>query len=235
MSFNQSCRLRILTEVAIFVILAVVMKRLLDPVIWRFSGPVSLITLLGILSIYFRQTGQSWRDYGLIRMDKRRDWLLLLPRAALTFVFFAIAVAGVMAIINGLDLTDLRDVPDKVDKRWGDVEGNLGKYLLWLAIVWTAAAFGEEMFFRGYLVTRLRTAFGDGRLAGLLAILLAAAFFGYGHFYYQGWRGLLMTGAIGIAFGSAFLLFRKNLYPIILLHGIIDTLAFTALYFGWED
>lgn len=235
MSLFRKFKLRIFAEVVVFAVLAVALKRLLDPLFWQFSGPVSLIILLSMLSIYFRQTQQSWRDYGLIRMDQRRDWLLLLPRAALTFVFFAIAVASVMALIHSLDITFLKDVPDKVDERWGDVEGNLGKYLLWLSIVWTTAAFGEEMFFRGYLVTRMEAALGDGRLAAILAILLAAAFFGYGHFYYQGWRGLIMTGAIGIAFGTAFLMFRKNLYPIILLHGIIDTLAFTALYFGWED
>jgi hypothetical protein len=47
--------------------------------------------------------------------------------------------------------------------------------LLWLGIVWTAAAFGEEMFFRGYLITRLETALGGSSFAPFLAVIFAAA------------------------------------------------------------
>lgn len=37
--------------------------------------------------------------------------------------------------------------------------------LLWLGIVWTAAAFGEEIFFRGFLITRTMALFGGRAFA----------------------------------------------------------------------
>jgi membrane protease YdiL (CAAX protease family) len=43
-----------------------------------------------------------------------------------------------------------------------------------------------------------------------------------------------MTGGIGLAFGAMFLLFRRNLWPLILLHGVIDTLTFTAIFMRWK-
>ena len=90
------------------------------------------------------------------------------------------------------------------------------------------------MFFRGYLITRLRQAFSGTVLAPALAVLFAAIFFGYGHMYYQGWRGFVLTGMIAIAFGTMFLLFKRNLWPLIILHGSIDTLTFTVQYLGIE-
>ena len=41
-----------------------------------------------------------------------------------------------------------------------------------------------------------------------------------------------MTGMIGIAFGASYLLLKKSLWPIILVHGAMDSIAFTALYLG---
>ena len=52
--------------------------------------------------------------------------------------------------------------------------------------------------------------------------------------YYQGWRGFFMPGAIAIAFGAMFLLLKRNLYPVILVHGIVDSIGFTARYMDWD-
>jgi membrane protease YdiL (CAAX protease family) len=90
------------------------------------------------------------------------------------------------------------------------------------------------MFFRGYLVTRLQTLFRGGLPRAIFAVAISALIFGYGHFYYQGWRGAVVTCGIGLAFGTMFLLFKRNLWPLILLHGIIDTLTFTAIFMEWE-
>jgi membrane protease YdiL (CAAX protease family) len=105
---------------------------------------------------------------------------------------------------------------------------------LWLVIVWTAAAFGEEMFFRGYLITRLQNLFSDIKFGNVLAVITPALLFGLAHIYYQGLRGLVITGLIGLAFGTMFLLFKRNLWPLILWHGVIDTLTFTAMFMNWE-
>jgi membrane protease YdiL (CAAX protease family) len=221
-------------EVTAFVAWALISKYLMSLFFWRYAGPASLLLTLGLLTLYMRAVGLRWSAMGLIPLPGWRAKLMVLPKAGLTLVAFAIVVALTTIAGPALGLAFLTEVPAGVDDRWAEVAGSLPHYLLWLAIVWTAAAFGEEMFFRGYLITRLQLIFPDGSLGLIFAVVVSALIFGYGHFYYQGWRGAVVTFGIGLAFGTMFLLFKRNLWPLILLHGIIDTLTFTAIFMGSE-
>lgn len=84
------------------------------------------------------------------------------------------------------------------------------------------------------MITRLQTALSGIPFASLFAVVLAAAFFGYGHVYYQGLRGFITTATIALAFGTMFLVFKRSLWPIIFLHGAIDTIVMVGLYLGVE-
>lgn len=228
-------RRRAAVELAAFGALALVLRIALDPLFWRFAGPVSLIATLVCVALYLRRRGEGWSSFGLIPREGVKAKLAILPQALLVFGFFAIAVAGALGAGEAFGWAFMKDVPAGVEDRWGDVEGNLPMFLLWLGIVWTAAAFGEEMFFRGFLITRAMALFRGIPFAAVFAVLIPALLFGLGHFYYQGLRGLVTTAAIGIAFGAAFLLLKRNLWPIVLVHGIVDTTNFTVLYLGLED
>jgi CAAX protease family protein len=221
-------------ELVGFVAFALILKRVFDPLFWRYAGPVSLVIVLVVLTGYMRIRRETWAGMGLIALPGVRAKLMLIPQTLLAFVAFAIAAATVLFGGEALGLEFMSEIPDGVEDRWGDIKGNLPLYLLWLGIVWTAAAFGEEMFFRGFIITRLQSVFSGVKFASVIAVILAAAFFGYIHMYYQGLRGFFTTGAIGLAFGATFLLMKRNLYPVILVHGIVDTLTFTAIFMDWE-
>ena len=227
-------RTAILIEVVMFIILALVSKSVVSQFTWSFAGPISLVMTLAILTLFLRSKGVFWSDMGFRALPGMKAKLMVIPQAMLVFLAFAAVVASVLIIGPAMGLEFLAEVPAGVDDRWGDVKGNLPKYLLWLGIVWTSAAFGEEMFFRGYLITRLQTAFSDVRFGTVLAVALPALLFGCCHVYYQGLRGLVVTGAIGLVFGTMFLLFKRNLWPIVLWHGIVDTMAFTAIFMDWD-
>ena len=228
-----SC-LGIMAEVLGFVLFAFLSRYVMSLFFWRYAGPVSLLLTLGLLTLYMRKRGFAWSSLGLRSLPDVRARLFVIPQALLTLVAFA-GVVGITTIgLPHIGFDFMKDMPAGVDDRWGDVAGSVPHYLLWLAIVWTAAAFGEEMFFRGYLISRLQLALGGGKLGAVAAVLLSALIFGYGHFYYQGLRGVIVTGGIGLAFGAMFLLFRRNLWPLILLHGVIDTLTFTAIFMEWK-
>ncbi len=233
-STQKSGRLIALVELAGFVGFALLSKKLVDPYLWKYAGPVTLITTLILLTIYMRIRGESWAGMGLVPLPGLRAKLMLIPQTLLTFVAFAAAVATVLFGAEALGLAFMSEVPDGVEERWGDIKGNLPLFLLWLGIGWVSAAFGEEMFFRGFIITRLESTFGGVKFASVIAVILAAAFFGYVHMYYQGMRGFVTTGAIGLAFGVMFLLFKRNLYPVILVHGIVDSIGFTARYMDWD-
>ncbi|WP_269713965.1 CPBP family intramembrane glutamic endopeptidase [Caulobacter sp. NIBR2454] len=228
-------RRRAAAELAVFGSLALVLRIAFDPFFWRFAGPTSLIATLVCLALYLRRRGEGYSSFGLIVLNGVKAKLMVLPQALLVFGFFAVAVASVLHGAEALGWDFMKVVPEGVEDRWGDVQGNLPVFLLWLGIVWTAAAFGEEMFFRGFLVTRAAALFRGVPFGVVFAVLLPALLFGLGHFYYQGLRGLVTTTAIGIAFGAAFLLLKRNLWPLVLVHGVVDTINFTALYLGLEN
>lgn len=231
----STSRRRAVAELVVFGALALGLRIAFDPLFWRFAGPVSLITTLICLTVYLHRTGEGWSSVGLRPLKGIKSKLLILPQAVLVFAFFAAAVAAVLHGSDALGWEFMKTIPAGVEDRWGDVQGNLPMLLLWLGIVWTAAAFGEEMFFRGFLITRASILFGKMPLGTALAVLLAALLFGLGHVYYQGLRGLVTTTAIGIAFGLAFVLLKRNLWPLVLAHGVIDTLNFIAIYFDLEN
>ena len=225
----------VLFEILVFLAVAFALKALFTVIFWKFAGPVSLIVLLALLTFYFRFKGLSWRDFGLIKLNGFRDYLYLLPKVILTFMVFAMAMGLIQFAQETFDLAFMNDVGDGFEQRFGDIRGSLPMFILWVVIAWTAAAFGEEMAFRGYLVTRLNTALGESRLAMFAAIVIAALIFGFGHYYYQGLRGFVMITIVAIVFGLMFVLFKRNLYPVVIVHGLVDTMGFCAIYFGWQD
>lgn len=223
-------RIRSLIELACVLAFALISKLILDQYIWKFAGPVSLAITLTLLTIYMQHRGEHWSTMGLRALPGVKAKLLVLPQALLAVV--GILAAGVLTGLAGdaLGWWSMDTEPAGVTERWGDVRGNLPVYLLWVALSWLSGGFAEEMFFRGFLITWAARVLGGNGTAFILAVLFAGFVFGYGHFYYQGLRGWVTTGMIGIVLGLLFLAYRRNLWPLVLAHGLVDTLVFTAHY-----
>ena len=82
------------------------------------------------------------------------------------------------------------------------------------------------------LMNRLIDLLGSqSKLTWLLVIFFSAIIFGLAHSY-QGAAGILKTGAIGLVFGLAYLAVGRNLWPLILAHGLIDTIDFITHFLG---
>ncbi|KXJ59049.1 MAG: hypothetical protein AXW14_16075 [Alteromonas sp. Nap_26] len=225
-----SSRTFVMLEILFFVIFALGTKALALEWTAKYAGPITLIFTLMVLTLHMRNQGKSWAQYGLKPLKGIKPKLMVIPQALIVAISFALAVGSVLILTNVFEITALAQVSEGVEGRFGEVRGNLPKFLMWLSIVWISAAFGEEMFFRGYLVTRLKEALPNSRVATIIAVLIPAVIFGFGHYHYQGIRGFVMTGLIGLAFGTSYLLLKKNLWPVILVHGVVDSLTFTALY-----
>jgi membrane protease YdiL (CAAX protease family) len=109
--------------------------------------------------------------------------------------------------------------------------GSVRHAVLYLALVWTWAAFGEELTYRGYLLNRVADLGGGRRSAWLLGLVFVSALFGIGHSY-QGLAGMLDTGLHGAALAALYLACGRNLWPCIVAHGVSDTAAIALIYFG---
>ena len=103
--------------------------------------------------------------------------------------------------------------------------------LRWLGIIWTYAAFGEEIGYRGYLLNRIADLGGHTRVALILGLLWSSALFGCAH-WYQGLAGVISAVVSGLSYGAAYLLTGRNLWTAIFAHGLSDSLALFATYFG---
>lgn len=114
----------------------------------------------------------------------------------------------------------------------GEIHGHVLVALEWLLLVWTFAAFGEEISYRGYLLTRAAEVGGRSTAAYWLGNLVVAVLFGFGH-YYKGPSGILDSGMAGLILGAAFILSKRNLWVCILAHGFIDTVGVIAAFAGW--
>src|SRR5262249_7803261 len=103
--------------------------------------------------------------------------------------------------------------PDLSDFR--DVTGNLKLTLIFIALAWTLAAFGEEMVYRGYLMNRVADLFDRNRYKWVLSLILVHVGFGLAHAY-QGVTGVVDEGLMGLLLGLMYLGTGRSLaVPII--------------------
>ena len=114
------------------------------------------------------------------------------------------------------------------------ITGNPKSAILALLLVWTFAAFGEEISYRGYLLGRAADLGRRSTAAYWGAMVLASVLFGFGH-YYKGPSGIVDSGVAGLILGAAYLLSGRNLWACILAHGLIDTVGVVILFFGWDS
>lgn len=206
------------------------------------SGPVLLVFLLSLvvfaagpyanipvlIGLVLVVALSVLRDNGFGRLGYRRPsswWRVILVAIVLAFVFeigSALWLEPYVASVTGSE-TDLGvfDV----------LHGNLPNTLAMIGIGWIVGGFLEEMFFRGFLVQETGRLLG-GRMSGyVIGVIVSSVVFGLSH-YYQGPTGMIMTGLFGFAFGVIYLLNARNLWLNILIHGFVDTIGITALYFG---
>jgi membrane protease YdiL (CAAX protease family) len=101
-------------------------------------------------------------------------------------------------------------------------------------VVWTFAAFGEEIAYRGYLMTRAADLGRRSVAAQWIGMVFVSALFGLGH-YYKGFAGIVDSTFAGLILGSAYLLAGRNLWACILAHGLIDTVGVAALFLGFAS
>jgi membrane protease YdiL (CAAX protease family) len=160
--------------------------------------------------------------YGLVPFELSRRLFLLV---AGTMAIDTLLVGAAQPVLAGL----FGESP-QLD-RFSALPGNASLLLLLLPLVWLIAAFGEEFFFRGFLLTAVAELFGGSRPAWALAVVIQAAAFGLVHAY-QGPVQAIAIGIGGLVYGAAFLYAGRNLWPLILAHGINNTLGLSLLTAG---
>ena len=119
--------------------------------------------------------------------------------------------------------------PSELDhSRLNPIMGNRALFGLMVVLAWTTIAFGEELFYRAFLITRMVDV---ANVRPGAAILIAGIVFGAVHFA-EGPVGILANASFGVFFGWVFVRSSRNLWITIIAHGLINTLRFALLFVG---
>lgn len=113
------------------------------------------------------------------------------------------------------------------------LKGNFINYILFILMMQVVAAFGEEIFYRGYVTKRIAVILGNSKKGWIAGIVISSIIFGFAHLY-QGGSGVITTGFIALIFGAIFYNNQQNLWVGIVTHGFYDVFGITMIYYGQE-
>jgi hypothetical protein len=210
------------------IIVLVAVTFLLDAVIGAFvPAPINLekgfvfdaigkMLLVGVAWGLIRLRGETLADIGLKRPGSwMRTFMIGVGFAAI--VFIAIYVSEKAGFRRDLS-------------KFKDVQGNIELMLFGVFYASIGAGFYEEFMFRGFLMQGLAMFFGASRGAWIVACVMQGALFGAAHAY-QNPLGIVITGTLGVLMGLLVLASGRNLWPVIIGHGLFDASRFVLFYF----
>ena len=177
---------------------------------------VGKMLLVGVAWGLIRLRGETLADIGLKRPASwMRTFMIGVGFAAIVFI----------AIYLSEKAGFRRDL-----SKFKEVQGNLELAVLGVFYASVGAGFYEEFMFRGFLMQGLAMLFGAGRGAWIAACILQGVLFGLAHAY-QNPLGMAITGTLGILMGILVLALGRNLWPVIIGHGLFDASRFVLFYF----
>ncbi|GCE27929.1 hypothetical protein KDA_34130 [Dictyobacter alpinus] len=184
---------------------------------------VSLLTVFLVIMALLWLRGSSWSQMGLRTPLHWRSTLLTgLIGGLVLFLMSTLVFSPIIeTFVHSAPNTQLLDT----------VRGNPIELATTLISIWTSVAFGEELIYRGYLFNRIADVFNDSGLGWTIAVFGQAIIFGLAHIY-QGLAGILLTTAYGVMAGLLYLISRRNLWPCVIAHGLVDTISTILRFTG---
>lgn len=186
--------------------------------------------LLPILLVarFYRTNGYSINRAGLGRPPQ--GWARCISQS----VLLAVALYGVEAVVVAPLVRLVSDEPKDLSL-FDPIKADLGMLVMYLAFMWVLAAFGEEFLWRGFLLREIAERAAGWRFSTWMALALSAVLFGAAHFY-QGPRGVVEKTLGGLILGGVYVgSGRSNLWLVVLVHGLQNTISFVAIYFDAYD
>ena len=217
------------TAAEIVIVFAVVLsvKEFADNVRLTGAGSVAIWCGIIVATLFMKRDGITWRALGLVLPTGFREWASTLGLALLAVVS---VIAFMIFILDPVTIHFDWTTPPEAPDRFVFLLGKPYIFLAYLVgVVWVGAALGEELLMRGFVLNRLADLFGQTRLAWISATLVHAVIFGLLHIY-QGMPGMVGTGVVAFIFAGIYLIGKRRLLPVIIGHGIVNTISLTAYY-----
>jgi membrane protease YdiL (CAAX protease family) len=189
-------------------------------------GLVPLTLTIGLLPVVWlslRLAREPWSSIGLSLPPG-------LPRAVAVGAAAGVAMEFLAVFVTTPWISHLFGTnPDYSDLAF--IQGNRKYLLVFLALNWTLAAFGEEICWRGFLMQRVARLLGGDGAAWTFSLFLVSPLFGWVHSE-QGVAGAVQESLSGLLLGVLFLVTGRKLAVPIVAHGVSNTVAFLLIYLG---
>lgn len=192
-------------------------------------GVVWCANVLMLLAIWIglRLRGQTWKHFGLgFQFNGWRN----IVRNILRSVVVLVAALGAF-ILASIPMVNMGFSVQKADmSSYSWLQRDLTMLILALPAVYLVSALGEEVIYRGFLITRLSELSNSSRRSMAAFIMVfSAVIFGLIHFSW-GLMGIVQTTCMGLALAASYLLLKRNLWPLILAHGYMDSVLLVQIY-----
>jgi membrane protease YdiL (CAAX protease family) len=200
-----------------------------SPIARQSAAWVTNVFMLVLVWLGLRMRGQSWAHFGLVFAMPQREsaikilWqsLAVFGAALAAFVLGSIVMANIVGIPEGADMSTYNYIYHNLPMLIGALIG-----------VYIVSSFGEEVIYRGFLLTRLEELGStvNERVLRTFAVLISAVIFGLIHFDW-GIMGVGQTAFMGLALAIAYYKVQRNLWVNIIAHGYMDTILIVQMFF----
>ena len=178
-------------------------------------------TTLVLASWRMKVRNVTWKELGL---RKPESFGKTLGVSAIILATVMISIIAFEIIKDHLPFTIAPDTSSEsaVDK-FGDLKGNWPHFFLIIFFIWVESML-EEMLDRGFLMNWFERLFSFSSFATVFAVILQAVIFGFRHSYDLSARSITV-GIIGLIMGVAYVKFGRNLWPLIIAHGLLNSMS----------
>lgn len=187
-----------------------------------YFGNAIFIPLTAILVLLWAWRSRTpWREIGFVRPE---NWTRVLFIAAAFGCAFKLVMKALVMPLLGAPPTN---------QAFQFLVGNSAALPGILYLILAGAAFGEEIFFRGFLFERLGKLFGSTPWAKTAIVLITTTWFALEHYSLQGLPGVQQAAIVGLVFGAIFAV-TGRLWPLVIAHAAFDLTAVAIIYWDLE-
>ena len=195
-----------------------------DPLVRQSIVWLANMLMLFLIWLGLKFRGQGWKNLGLEASGIRVKSILL------SFVVFLAAILSFA--LGSILMANITGIPESADMSgYQYIQGNLPMLFLALLAIFIASSFGEEVIYRGFLISRISEIGGNGKASGWIAVACSSVIFGLIHFDW-GAMGMVQTAFMGMALGSAYILLDRNLWILVFAHAYMDAILMVQIYLG---
>jgi len=181
---------------------------------WSFSTLTIAIWRMKVRKI-------TWNDLGLQKPGNLLKTVFVTLGILIAIPILIIVFQKVQNFLP-INLSSDTSSQDAVSK-FGDLKGNWIHFFKIIPFILLQSAL-EELLDRGFLINWFERLFSTTSFATSIAVLLQAMIFGFRHSYDLSERSITV-GIIGLVMGIAYVKFGRNLWPLIIAHGILNTMS----------